>query len=80
MNFDEWRSEEPVNFVTGYGKPNALELDPYEIAMPDRRQIYREVHALALRYHWSEDEILELSRARRRLYLDLIDETAAASH
>jgi hypothetical protein len=31
-----------------------------------------EVHAIAWHYHWSESEILDLPRARRRRYLDLI--------
>ncbi|MEK6210285.1 MAG: hypothetical protein AABM64_07920 [Pseudomonadota bacterium] len=56
------------------GTAQTLELDPYDIALPQTGELYREVHALALRYHWSEDEILQLSRERRRLYLDLIDE------
>jgi len=55
------------------GAPHALPLDPYEVAMPRPAQLYQEVHELALRYHWSEAEILELPRARRRMYLDLGD-------
>ena len=34
--------------------------------------LYQDVHLLALHYHWSEREILALSRRKRRLYLDLI--------
>jgi hypothetical protein len=37
-----------------------------------REQLYREVHVLALHYHWSESEILGLSRTKRRTYLDLL--------
>ncbi len=37
-----------------------------------REQLYREVHLLALHYHWSESEILGLSRGKRRTYLDLV--------
>lgn len=37
-------------------------------------QIYREVHALALAYHWSERDILALSYPRRQMYLTLLDE------
>lgn len=33
--------------------------------------ILREVHALAKTYGWSEDQILALSPARRKMYLDL---------
>lgn len=38
------------------------------------RHLLREVHALAWHYHWSEAEILAMTAARRRRYLDLIDE------
>jgi len=38
------------------------------------RQLLREVHALALYYHWSESEILGLQRRRRRDYLGLLSE------
>ncbi len=37
------------------------------------RFLYREVHTLARYYHWSEVDILALSRERRRRYLALID-------
>ena len=36
------------------------------------RRMLREVHALAVAYGWSETEILHMSAARRRAYLDLI--------
>ncbi len=39
-----------------------------------RDQLYREVHVLAVNYHWPESEILALTRSKRRLYLDLIAE------
>jgi hypothetical protein len=39
-------------------------------------QLLREVHTLALFYHWSEAEILGLVRDRRRAYLDLVNESA----
>ena len=39
------------------------------------RHLMREVHYLALHYHWSEAEILDLQRARRRGYLALLNET-----
>jgi len=38
------------------------------------RFLLREVHSLALYYHWSEAEILSLTRARRRAYLALLNE------
>jgi hypothetical protein len=36
------------------------------------RDVYREVHLLALHYHWSEADILSLSARKRRIYLDLL--------
>jgi hypothetical protein len=37
--------------------------------------LYREVHALALYYHWSERDILDLPGSRRRFYLELLADT-----
>ncbi|MGH7392800.1 MAG: DUF6760 family protein [Candidatus Rokuibacteriota bacterium] len=34
--------------------------------------LYRDVHALAWHYHWSEREILTLPREKRRRYLGLL--------
>jgi hypothetical protein len=34
-----------------------------------RERLYREVHELAYRYHWSEGEIMALPREKRRSYL-----------
>jgi hypothetical protein len=42
------------------------------------RELYREVHQLALAYHWSEAEILAMTGRKRRLYLGLLAETAGA--
>jgi hypothetical protein len=39
--------------------------------------LLREVHQLALGYHWSERDILALSAPRRRRYLALLDEAPA---
>ena len=39
------------------------------------KQLLREVHALALYYHWSERDILSLTRDRRREYLGLLHES-----
>ena len=38
------------------------------------KQLLREVHSLALYYHWSERDILSLERNRRRRYLALLRE------
>lgn len=45
-----------------------------EEAVAGARWLLEEVHVLASRYHWSEDEILSLPTARRRRYLELVDE------
>ena len=37
-------------------------------------QLAREVHHLAFHYHWSEAEILGLTRSRRHMYLSLLSE------
>jgi hypothetical protein len=42
-----------------------------ELAMQET-EFYREVHALSLHYHWSEDAVLGLSRRKRRIYLELL--------
>jgi hypothetical protein len=39
--------------------------------------LYREVHFLALYYHWSESEIMGMSAVRRQRYLDLLAEALA---
>jgi len=36
--------------------------------------LIRQVHTLALHYHWSQAAILRLPRARRLRYLALLDE------
>lgn len=37
-----------------------------------RHRLFREVHLLALYYHWSEGEILAMTARRRHLYLELL--------
>lgn len=39
-----------------------------------RHDLYRDVHLLALHYHWSEAEIMAMTRRKRRLYLGLLAE------
>ena len=41
--------------------------------------VLREVHALALTYHWSEAEILRMPAQRRARYLELASESRAAT-
>jgi hypothetical protein len=38
----------------------------------DSDLLYREVHYLAYHYHWSESEVMAMSREKRRLYLDVL--------
>jgi hypothetical protein len=38
------------------------------------KQLLREIHSLALYYHWSEAEIVSLRRDRRRAYLGLLSD------
>jgi hypothetical protein len=38
-------------------------------------QLLREVHFLAFYYHWTESQILDLGRHRRRTYLSLLSDT-----
>lgn len=41
-------------------------------------RLYDEIHAIAWHYHWSEAEILDLPRSKRRHYLDLIASSLSA--
>jgi hypothetical protein len=34
--------------------------------------LYEEIHYLAYHYHWTERDILEMPRAKRRRYLNLL--------
>jgi hypothetical protein len=43
--------------------------------------LYREVHYLAFHYHWSEGEILDLPRDKRRAYIEVLaDEIEKLEH
>jgi hypothetical protein len=43
--------------------------------------LYREVHYLAYHYHWSEQDILALSREKRRKYITILaEELRRVSH
>jgi hypothetical protein len=52
-----------------------LELDPYHLIQQQPAGLYHDVHRIAYYYHWSEQEILSLPKARRQLYLRMIDAT-----
>lgn len=52
---------------------NDVWVDPY-LGLWDRGdELFAEIHTLATGYGWSEDQILRLPRARRRIYLGLLD-------
>lgn len=50
-----------------------VSVDPYLPLSEGGGDILEDVHVIAACYHWSEGEILSLSRARRRAYLGMID-------
>lgn len=50
-------------------------IDHYQISGVEPISFYSEVHQLASHYHWSEDEILQLPRGKRKLYLKLISQS-----
>ncbi len=52
---------------------NSVEVDPYACLHGDGGGLLAEVHTLAMSYHWSEGQILELPRPRRQRYLALVD-------
>jgi len=39
------------------------------------QQVFREVHLLAWHYHWDESDILNMTRSRRQIYLNLLADT-----
>jgi hypothetical protein len=48
----------------------------FQELIANSRQLYREVHVLALHYHWSEKEILNMSRSKRQVYLKFLSDTS----
>jgi len=56
-----------------YVSPAPFDIVPHLWAELDAwaKRMLREVHSLAVVYGWSEAEILRMSAARRRIYLDL---------
>ena len=57
------------------GLAQAMPIDPYDWLLDDSGTLDREIHTLAFHYHWSEQDILALPRARRVRYLELIDQS-----
>lgn len=50
-----------------------IEVDPYQFDVVAGASMLIEVHTLASHYHWSERDILGLTRERRRRYLGFIE-------
>lgn len=44
----------------------------FQELIANSQQLYREVHVLALHYHWSEKDILNMNRSKRQNYLKLL--------
>ena len=55
--------------------PQTVQLDPYAYGSLDDNVLFNEIHTIAHHYHWSESEILDLTLARRSIYLKMIDES-----
>ena len=62
------------------GRPFRFVFDPVRSLLAElkasRRELIKQVHQLALRYHWSHTEILGLPRSLRHEYLDLVQAEA----
>ena len=54
------------------GEPTLAQLDVTAMPLSSADVLYQEVHRIASVYHWSELEILSLTRYRRQRYLALI--------
>jgi hypothetical protein len=52
---------------------NELAVDPYAGVLGPDGHVFDDVHRLASSYHWSEADILALTRDRRQRYLRLLD-------
>lgn len=52
---------------------NLIEISPYSCLDAAGKNLFTEIHQLAMHYHWSEAEILAMPRSRRSTYLSLID-------
>jgi hypothetical protein len=63
----------------GCGVINELGIDPYQCLARGADELFAEIHLLASHYHWSEAEILAMPRARRRIYIRLVDASRGMS-
>lgn len=62
------------------GNRNEIELDPYRAINRQSSELLQEVHSIAQHYHWRETDILDLPRARRQRYLQMIDRSRGMTH
>lgn len=56
------------------GREQTIRLNPYDLGDLHPRTLEEETHNLAFYYHWSERDILRLTREKRRKYLHLIEQ------
>jgi len=63
----------------GHSQTVRFDLQHYFLSelVDGRKQRAREVHRIAMAYRWSLSEILSLSRAQRRMHVDLIEREGA---
>jgi hypothetical protein len=58
------------------GRSFSTPLDPHRLFFGELRTdselLYRQVHYLAYHYHWSENEIMAMSRDKRHKYIELL--------
>jgi len=58
------------------GRAFAAPFDPQDFLLGEARAsrdlLMREIHYLAYHYHWSESDILEMPRERRRRYIEIL--------
>jgi hypothetical protein len=63
-------------FCPGCGREFSLRFNPATFFFSQLRTgldlLYREVHFLAFHYHWSEQEIMDLSREKRHNYIEIL--------
>ena len=57
-----------------------VSLDPYaRLRAFQADSVFRDIDIIARHYHWTEGEILDLSRARRKRYIGMIESSIGAS-
>jgi len=64
---------EATSSCPGCGVDQVVALSPYAVLDAMDASIFEEVHELAAHYHWSEEAIVALPRARRQRYVACIE-------